>query len=55
VSFCFCLSDGVFLERGGGKYFETFAVSWLFLLVDTVPPPGEDVMITIQTNECTQL
>jgi hypothetical protein len=33
------VSDGVFLEKVGGKYTEKFAVSWLFLLADTVPPP----------------
>jgi hypothetical protein len=49
------LSDGVFPEIGGGKYSETFAVNWPFLLVDTVPPPAEDVMITVQTNKRTQL
>jgi len=49
------LSDGVFLERGGGKYSETFSISWLFLLVDTALPPEEDVMITVQTNKRTQL
>jgi hypothetical protein len=49
------LSDGVFLERGGRKYSEIFAISWLFLLVDTVLPPEEEVMIAIQTNKCTQL